>query len=72
MWLQAERENQSGTSKGNSKKSWSGNAQNTKETDPLDNMEITSYTKQIINYQEGYSITVKDHKINRLNKAGST
>lgn len=70
MWLQAERENQSRTSKGNSKKSWSGNAQNTKEIDPLDNMGIISYTEPIINYQEGYNIPVKDHKINRLNKAG--
>ena len=33
-------------------------------------MGIISYTEPIINYQEGYNIPVKDHKINRLNKAG--
>ena len=42
--------------------SWSSNAQNIKETDLKDNLEVTSSAGPLVNYEEGYNIPGKDQK----------
>ena len=68
----AEKENKTETL-GSSNKRWSSNTQNIiKETDPQDNKELTSSTGPIINYQEGYNIPAKEHKINSSEKTDNS
>ena len=57
---------------GSSKKSWSSNAQKMKETDPQDNKELTGSTGPIMNYEEGYNIPEKEHKINSSEKTDNS
>ena len=64
----AEEENQTVTSKENSNKIWSSNAQNIKETGPKDNMKVTSSTGPLVNYQEGHNIPAKEHELNLSEK----
>ena len=64
----AEEGNQRETSKESSNKSWSSKAQNIKGTISKDNMEVTSSTGPIVNYQEGPNIPAKEHKINLSEK----
>ena len=61
-------ENQRETSKESSNKTWSSNAQNIKETDPQENMEVTSSAGPIVNYQEGHNVPAKEHEINLSEK----
>ena len=70
-FTRAEEENQTETS-GSSKKSWSSNAQKMKETDPQDNKELAGSTGPIMNYQEGYNIPEKEHKINSSEKTDNS
>ena len=68
----AEEENQTETL-GSSNKRWSSNTQNImKETDRQDNKELTSSTGLIMNYQEGYNIPAKEHKINSSEKTDNS
>ena len=56
---------------GSSSKSWSSNTQNIKGTDPQDNKEVKSIGP-IINYQEGYNVPAKKHKINSSEKTDNS
>ena len=53
---------------GRSNKSWSSNAQNMKETDLQDNMEVTRRTGLVANYQGGRNIPAKGLQINLSEK----
>ena len=64
----AEEQNQTETSNESNNKNWSSNALNIKGADPQDNIEVTSSTGPIVDYQEGHNIPAKVYKINLSEK----